>query len=195
MVDSNITRPEILPSEKAFAYKMKMEAIRHQGARTDLTSGPVGEKMWSIAVISNEASDSERQVHRFIRLTELIPELLERVDQKHLKMRPAVELSYLKPDEQRNVFEVAFNGLKYGSVTYDQAKELRSQSQAGIEISSARVSMVMYKPNANEIQKNIKLTYKIRSMLPKSCTKTTDQEEYLARAIEFYKQNNKDADD
>lgn len=94
MVESNLQREEnIRPSERAFAYKMKLEALKHQGARTDLTLGQVGEKLWSVTQVGGAAQDSERQVHRYIRLTHLIPELLELVDQKKISFNPAVELS------------------------------------------------------------------------------------------------------
>ena len=95
MVDSNLQREHILPSERAFAYKMKLEALKNQGARSDLTSRQVGEKLWSVSQVNADANESERQVHRFIRLTNLIPELLDMVDEKKIAFNPAVELSYL----------------------------------------------------------------------------------------------------
>ena len=105
MVDSNLQREHILPSEKAFAYKMKMEAMKRQGARTDLTSCPVGEKLLTVDKVSDNSDDSARQIHRYIRLTELTSELLELVDQGRIAFRPAVELSYLTEDEQRDLWE------------------------------------------------------------------------------------------
>lgn len=114
MVDSNLQREQILPSEKAFAYKMKLDAMKRQGQRTDLTSRPVGEKLYSVDVLSNEAPDSSRQIHRYIRLTQLIPDILELVDNSVLKdpevlqiaLRPAVELSYLRKEEQADLFAI-----------------------------------------------------------------------------------------
>ena len=100
MVDSNLQRENILPSERAFAYKMKLEALKNQGARSDLTSRQVGEKLWSASQVSADANESERQVHRFIRLTNLIPELLDMVDEKKIAFNPAVELSYLDESQQ-----------------------------------------------------------------------------------------------
>ena len=100
MVDSNLQREHILPSERAFAYKMKLEAIKNQGARSDLTSRQVGEKLWSVTQVGAAANESERQVHRYIRLTNLIPELLDLVDQKKISFNPAVELSYLTADRK-----------------------------------------------------------------------------------------------
>ena len=105
MVDSNLQREHILPSEKAFAYKMKMEAMKRQGARTDLTSCPVGEKLLTVDKVSENSDDSARQIHRYIRLTELTSELLDLVDQGRIAFRPAVELSYLTEDEQRDLWE------------------------------------------------------------------------------------------
>ena len=105
MVDSNLQREHILPSEKAFAYKMKLEAMKRQGQRTVLTSRPMGEKLLSVEEVANEANESARQIHRYIRLTELVPELLEMVDQEKIAFRPAVELSYLTEEEQRNLVE------------------------------------------------------------------------------------------
>jgi ParB family chromosome partitioning protein len=113
MVDSNLQREGLLPSERAFAYKMKMEAIKHQGKRTDLTSGQVGQKSecsLSSDLIAQQTGDSSRNVHRYIRLTCLIPELLELVDQKKLAFNPAVELSYLTEDEQKDFMEAIWKG-------------------------------------------------------------------------------------
>ena len=101
MVDSNLQRENILPSERAYAYKMKLKAMKHQGERSDLTSRQVGEKsQTSVGTMSDEIGESERQIQRYIRLTNLIPELLEMVDQKQISFNPAVELSYLAPEEQ-----------------------------------------------------------------------------------------------
>lgn len=105
MVDSNLQREEILPSEKAFSYKMKMEALNRQGQRTDLTSCPVGNKFASGVEVGLDGGDSERQVYRYIRLTMLIPEILEMVDNKQVGFRPAVELSYLRESEQKDLLE------------------------------------------------------------------------------------------
>lgn len=105
MVDSNIQRTDIFPSEKAFAYKMKLDAMKHQGERTDLTSRPLGEKLLSIEEIAENSEDSARQIQRYIRLTYLVPELLEMVDEGKIKMRPAVEISYLDEDAQRDLVD------------------------------------------------------------------------------------------
>ena len=110
MVDSNLQRENILPSERAFSYKMKLEAMKHQGERADLqpetTSRQLGEKLQtSVAVMSEEMGESQRQIQRFIRLTNLIPEILDMVDEKKIAFNPAVELSYLKPSEQKEFLE------------------------------------------------------------------------------------------
>ena len=105
MVDSNLQRESILPSERAFAYKMKLEALKNQGARSDLTSSQVGMKLQALDIVGQEAGDSRNQVHRFIRLTNLIPELLDLVDEKKISFNPAVELSYLDEAQQRDFLQ------------------------------------------------------------------------------------------
>ena len=106
MVDSNLQRESLLPSERAFAYKMKLEAVKHQGARTDLTSRQLGEKsQTSIQKVADQAGESQRQVQRYIRLTELIPELMDMVDEKKIALNPAYELSFLKKDEQVDLLD------------------------------------------------------------------------------------------
>ena len=132
MVDSNLQRENILPSERAFAYKMKLEAIKHQGERNDLTSGQFGSKSSgkrSNLIVAEEAGESVKQVQRFIRLTELIPELRDMVDEKKLSFNPAVELSYLKPEEQKNFLEA----MDYAQTTpsLSQAQRLKKLSREG----------------------------------------------------------------
>ena len=129
MVDSNLQREHILPSERAFAYKMKLEAIKNQGARSDLTSRQVGEKLWSVSQVSADANESERQVHRFIRLTNLIPELLDMVDEKKISFNPAVELSYLDTNQQRDFLEAMQDTQNAPSVS--QAQQLKKMAQCG----------------------------------------------------------------
>ena len=105
MVESNLQRSVILPSEKAFAYKMRLEAMNRQGQRTDLTSRPVGEKLFSVDKMSQDVADSSRQIHRYIRLTELEPEILQMVDDRQIAFRPAVEISYLTEEQQYTLLE------------------------------------------------------------------------------------------
>lgn len=129
MVDSNLQRESILPSEKAMAYKMKLDAIKHQGQRTDLTSSQVGMKLQSLDLVGANAGDSRNQVHRYIRLTNLIPELLDMVDEKKIAMNPAVELSYLKPEEQRDFLEAMDYAQAIPSLS--QAQRIKKLSQVG----------------------------------------------------------------
>lgn len=129
MVDSNLQRENILPSERAFSYKMKLEAMKHQGERGDLTSAQVGPKSWAAQVAAEEAGDSKSQVKRYIRLTNLIPEILDMVDEKKIAFNPAVELSYLKPSEQKEFLEAM--DYAQASPSLSQAQRLKKLSQEG----------------------------------------------------------------
>lgn len=129
MVDSNLQRENILPSERAFSYKMKLEAMKHQGERGDLTSAQVGPKSWAAQVVAEEAGDSKSQVKRFIRLTNLIPEILDMVDEKKIAFNPAVELYYLKPSEQKEFLEAM--DYAQASPSLSQAQRLKKLSQEG----------------------------------------------------------------
>lgn len=128
MVDANLQRENILPSERAWAYRMKMDAIRHQGLRSDLTSGPMVQKLAAAELIGQDSGESGRQIRRYIRLTELRPELLDMVDEKQLAFRPAVELSYLKPDEQKDFLEAMDAAQSTPSLS--QAQRIKKLSQA-----------------------------------------------------------------
>ena len=131
MVDSNLQRETILPSERAWAFKMKLEAVKHQGERNDLTSAQLGQKLpWAVRQVAAEADSSKTQIQRFIRLTELNPELLDMVDDKQIAFNPAVELSYLKPEEQTNFLEA----MEYAqaSPSLSQAQRIKKLSQDGI---------------------------------------------------------------
>ena len=132
MVDSNLQRENILPSERAFSYKMKLEAMKHQGERGDLTSGQVGQKSVGTVsrdIVAEQAGDSSRNVQRFIRLTNLIPEILDMVDEKKIAFNPAVELSYLKPSEQKEFLEAM--DYAQASPSLSQAQRLKKLSQEG----------------------------------------------------------------
>ena len=133
MVDSNLQRESILPSERAFAYKMKLEALKRQGERTDLqaegTSSQVGMKLQTLDIIGQETGESRNQVHRYVRLTNLIPELLDMVDQKQISFNPAVELSYLTPEEQQHVIEAM--DFTQAAPSLSQAQRLKKRSQEG----------------------------------------------------------------
>ena len=149
MVDSNLQREHILPSEKAFAYKMKMDAMKRQGSRTDLTSRPVGEKLLTVEKVSDDSEDSARQVHRYIRLTELTSELLELVDQGRIAFRPAVELSYLSEEEQRDLWETI--DCEDVTPSYSQALRMRELSRQGqLDMDTIFAIMREEKPNQKE---------------------------------------------
>ena len=129
MVDSNLQREHILPSERAFAYKMKLEALKNQGARSDLTSDQVGQKLWSVEQVASDVGESKTQIQRFIRLTSLIPELLDMVDEKKIAFNPAVELSYLDESQQRDFLE-AMNDTQ-NAPSLSQAQQLKKMAQQG----------------------------------------------------------------
>ena len=129
MVDSNLQRENILPSERAFSYKMKLEAMKHQGERGDLTSDQVGQKSWAVNQLADDANESKTQVQRFIRLTNLIREILDMVDEKKIAFNPAVELSYLKPSEQKEFLEAM--DYAQASPSLSQAQRLKKLSQEG----------------------------------------------------------------
>lgn len=134
MVDSNLQREHILPSERAFAYKMKLEALKNQGARSDLTSDQPGQKLWSVEQVASDAGESKTQIQRFIRLTHLIPELLELVDQKKISFNPAVELSYLTEPEQRDFLEAMQDTQNAPSLSQAQRiKKLSQENQCSYE--------------------------------------------------------------
>ena len=149
MVDSNLQREHILPSEKAYAYKMKMDALKRQGERTDLTSRPMGEKLLSVEAVAESAEESARQIHRYIRLTELIPELLTMVDEEKIAFRPAVELSYLTRDEQRDLLETIESEDCTPSLA--QAIRMKNLSKVGkLDMDTIFAIMTEQKPNQKE---------------------------------------------
>ena len=129
MVDSNLQREHILPSERAFAYKMKLEAIKNQGARSDLTSSQIGTKLRADEKVAQDSGESRNQIQRFIRLTNLIPELLDMVDEKKISFNPAVELSYLDESQQRDFLE-AMDGTQ-NAPSVSQAQQLKKMAQCG----------------------------------------------------------------
>ena len=129
MVDSNLQREHILPSERAFAYNMKLEALKNQGARSDLTSDQVGQKLWSVEQVASDAGESKTQIQRFIRLTNLVPELLDMVDEKKIAFNPAVELSYLDESQQRDFLEAMEDTQNAPSLS--QAQQLKKMAQQG----------------------------------------------------------------
>ena len=168
MVDSNLQRESILPSERAFAYKMKLEAIKNQGARSDLTSDQLGQKLpWAVERVANDSDVSKTQVQRFIRLTNLIPELLELVDQKKISFNPAVELSYLTDSEQRDFFEAMQDTQNAPSLS--QAQRIKKLSQAG-QCSYDAIFDIMGEEKKAEMDRVTIKNEVLRKYFPKSYT-------------------------
>lgn len=193
MVDSNAHRPYLLPSEKAFSYKMKLDAMKRQGRRSDLTSRPLGTKLRSDAELANEAPDSARQIQRYIRLTYLIPEILQMVDNSvekpnepealSMAMRPAVEISYLLPENQRIVFDFMQNTLSTPS--HAQAIQLREMQNNGILNSQEIYNLLAQeKPNQKPSTK-IPLNRFSRYFPPN--TSAEDIEKGIFKALDFYR--------
>ena len=167
MVDSNLQREHILPSERAFAYKMKLDAIKNQGARSDLTSAQLGRKLESADIVGKEAGDSRNQVRRFIRLTNLVPELLDMVDEKKISFNPAVELSYLDESQQRDFLE-AMNDTQ-NAPSLSQAQQLKKMAQQG-EFSYEAAFDVMGKEKKSELDTVTIKNETLRKYFPRSYT-------------------------
>lgn len=177
MVDSNLQRENILPSERAFAYKLKLDAIKRQGERSDLTSTQVGQKSkLSVEVVAEQAGSSRNQVQRYIRLTELIPELLSMVDEKKIAFNPAVELSYLKKEEQTNLLEAM--DIEQATPSLSQAQRLKKFSADGkctLEVMCA----IMSEEKKGELDKVTLTGDKLRKYFPKSYTPQKMEETIL----------------
>ena len=167
MVDSNIQREELLPSERAFAYKMKLEALKHQGARSDLTSSQLGTKLRADELLAQQAGESRNQVQRFIRLTELISELLDMVDERKLAFNPAVEVSYLKRDEQRMLLEAM--DAEQTTPSLSQAQRLKKFSQEG-RLTEEAMSAIMCEEKKSDMDKVTLRSDTLRRFFPKSYT-------------------------
>ncbi len=167
MVDSNIQREELLPSERAFAYKMKLEALKHQGARSDLTSSQLGTKLRADELLAQQAGESRNQVQRFIRLTELISELLDLVDERKLAFNPAVEVSYLKQDEQRMLLEAM--DAEQTTPSLSQAQRLKKFSQEG-RLTEEAMSAIMSEEKKSDMDKVTLRSDTLRKYFPKSYT-------------------------
>ena len=183
MVESNLQRSIILPSEKAFSYKMRLEAMKRQGQRTDLTLSPVGTKSGrSSEVITAETGDSRNQIYRYIRLTELIPELLDMVDENKIAFRPAVELSYLTETEQHNLL----NSISYNDATpsLPQAIRLKEFSKAG-KLSAEVIEAILGDENPNQKEKISFKAERLRPYIPSSVP-LEKTEDYIIKALEYY---------
>ena len=167
MVDSNLQRETVLPSERAWAYRMKLEAMRHQGARTDLTSSQVGMKLQALDIVGQQAGDSRNQVHRYIRLTELIRPLLDMVDERKIAFNPAVELSYLKPDEQTMLLDAMES--EQATPSLSQAQRLKKFSQAG-NLTRESMLAIMSEEKKSDLDRLTFTTDTLRKYFPKSYT-------------------------
>ena len=173
MVDSNLQRESLLPSERAFAYKMKLEAIKHQGARTDLTSAQVGPKLTAAEKIAENSPDSKSQIKRFIRLTELIPGLLDMVDEKKIAFNPAYELSFLKKEEQTQLLDAMDS--EQATPSLSQAQRLKKFSQEGrLNIDVMRA--IMSEEKKSDLDKVTFTSDTLRKYFPKSYTPARMQE-------------------
>ena len=182
MVESNLQRSVILPSEKAFSYKMRLEAMNRQGQRSDLTSTPVVSKSRSNEELGSEHGESREQVRRYIRLTELIPELLELVDEGRIAFRPAVELSYLQKKEQGALLEQ----ISYADATPSlaQAIKLKRFSQDG-KLNNEVIESIMSEEKPNQREKIVLRGDRVRSLIPKNIP-INQTEEYVCKALEHY---------
>lgn len=186
MVDSNIQREELLPSERAFAYKMKLEALKHQGARSDLTSMQVAQKL-SVQKVGDDAGVSKDQVRRFIRLTELISELLDMVDERKLAFNPAVEVSYLKRDEQRMLLEAM--DAEQTTPSLSQAQRLKKFSQEG-RLTEEAMSAIMSEEKKSDMDKVTLRSDTLRRYFPKSYT-PKQMEQTIIKLLDVWKQRQK----
>lgn len=182
MVESNLQRSTILPSEKAFSYKMRLEAMNRQGQRTDLTFSPLDKKLRSGQELASNAGDSQAQIYRYIRLTELIPALLAMVDEGRIALRPAVELSYLGKLEQQDL--AAAIGLSLATPSHAQAIKLRTFSKEG-KLSPAVIESIMCEEKPNQKEKiNIKYA-EARKYIPSSVP-YEQTGAYILKALEYY---------
>lgn len=194
MVDSNIQREHILPTERGFAYRMKLEAMKHQGKRVDITSRQLGEKSWSIKELSNQVNESERQIQRFIRLTYLVKELRNMVDGIHedgftIALNPAYELSFLQTKEQNKLVEVIKETLATPSLA--QAQELKRKSQSE-ELSKDMMMDMLLADKPNQKEKISLKMEEINKYFPKSYTPNQKKEIILKLLGEWHKKRERE---
>ena len=186
MVESNYQRSQILPSEKAYAYKMRLEAMkRQQGERTDLTSVPVGQRLngkTTREIIASESVDSNTQIQRYIRLTNLVPELLEYVDEGRIKMRPAVELSFLDEDCQRDVVDEI--DLNDATPSHDQTIRMRKFFEEG-KLTTEAIQAIMSEEKPNQREKIVLRGDRVRQLIPKNIP-ISQTEDFVCKALEHY---------
>lgn len=185
MVDSNLQRETILPSEKAFAYKMKLEAIKRQGERTDLTSSPLDKKLkglTSAQQVSQKSGDSQPQIYRYIRLTELIPPMLDMVDSGKIAFRPAVELSYLSKEQQQSLYDTM--ECEDCTPSLAQAIKMKEFSRDG-KLTEEVILSIMQKEKPNQREKPAFRDERITRLIPKSIPRGQETD-FVIRALEFY---------
>lgn len=182
MVDSNLQRTTILPSEKAFSYKMRLEAMKRQGRRTDLTSDPLGPKLRTNVQLANEVSESATQIKRYIRLTELIPELLEKVDKGEIALRPAVDISYLPEDVQQSLLDTI--EMEQCTPSYAQTRRMRTLLAEG-KLTDEAIYAIMQEEKPNQKEKFTISASKIEKVLPQS-VKASQREDFILKAIDYY---------
>ncbi len=187
MCDSNLQRTTILPSEKAFAYKMRLEAMKNQGKRTDLTSTPLVEKLsskdgFSVTRLGNEVGESREQIRRYIRLTELIPAILEMVDEGKIAMRPAVEISYFPKELQEELLENM--EMEACTPSHDQTIRMRKLLSDG-KLTAEAITAVMQEEKPNQNERIVLRDDRTRKLLPKDLP-AAERETYIIRALEFY---------
>lgn len=188
LVDSNLHRENISPSEKAFAYKMKVEAMNRQGERTDLTSSQAGKRLNTYEVIAEESGESRNQIHRYIRLTNLLPELLKFVDDGQISFTPAVELSYLNDIEQRDLLQAM--ELNDCTPSLSQAVRMKKLSQAG-KLDDDKIGEIMAEEKANQ-KERIKIpTERVRKFFPESYTKSQIEDAIVKLCEANYKRRQK----
>ena len=182
MVESNFQRSQILPSEKAYAYKMRLDAMNRQGQRTDLTSTPLVSKSRTNEELGNQVGESREQIRRYVRLTNLVPELLEFVDEGRIKMRPAVELSYLDEDCQRDVVdEIDMNDA---TPSHDQTIRMRKFFDEG-KLTTEAIQAIMSEEKPNQKEKIVLKGDRVRQLIPKNIP-ISQTEDFVCKALEHY---------
>ena len=185
MVESNLQRSVILPSEKAFAYKMRLEAMNRQGQRSDLTSSPLDNKLkgtTSAQQVSQKSGDSQPQIYRFIRLTELVPEILQMVDERQIAFRPAVEISYLSEEQQYTLLEAM--GYNDATPSLAQAIKMKKFMQEG-KLTDGVIQSIMQEEKPNQKQKPAFKDERITKLIPKSIPRGQETD-FVVKALEFY---------
>jgi len=185
MVESNLQRTTILPSEKAFAYKMRLEAMKRQGQRTDLTCSPVGNKLQGVKSsdeLAEKVGESKNQIFRYIRLTELVPEILQMVDERQIAFRPAVEISYLSEEQQYTLLEAM--GYNDATPSLAQAIKMKKFMQEG-KLTDGVIQSIMQEEKPNQKEKPAFKDERITKLIPKSIPRGQETD-FVVKALEFY---------